>query len=203
MFALLVSCLLAAAAIAQESGDATEGEDTDLNPDREETAPQPDLHFNLTTDLWIAVSPQRARAILMQYENIPRLNDTVREVEVLERRDNGTDRVRIKARVCILLFCQDYGWTQEVKTLESGDILAVFDPTESDFRFGHTLYRMSPEGDGTRFSVEAELEPTFWFPPVVGAWLIEREFARQATETGKNIERIYLPEIDGERGENR
>ena len=196
VLAVLLSCLFTIAALAQESNEAADGEEADLGSDQEEATEPPAQHFSFETDVWIPVAPARARAILLQYENIPHLNDTVRGVEVLERRDDGTDRVRFRARVCVLLFCQDYGWTQEVSRLESGDILAVFDPHESDFRSGRVLYRFQPEDNGTRFVVEAELEPTFWFPPVVGPWLIEQEFARQAVETGENIVQVELPEID-------
>lgn len=146
--------------------------------------------FVLHSESLIRAPVSQVRAILSRFEELPRINDGIKSVQLLARRDNGEIRMRVSTEVCILLICLDWSWVQEVKTLANGDIEAVIVPAESDFREGWTRYRFRPEHGNTRLIFDASLVPNFWVPPALGPWIIERKLAREALETAQAVERL-------------
>jgi hypothetical protein len=146
--------------------------------------------FILHSEVLVRVPKAHVQAILNHFEGLPRLNKSIRQVHILERRQNGQIRMRLRAEACVLLICLHYGWVQEVSRLANGDIRAVFDPTVSDFREGWTRYSFLAEGHGTRLIFDASLIPEFWFPPVIGTWLIRRKLAEETEETARQLEKL-------------
>ncbi len=149
-----------------------------------------DGHFSAYTELLIYVSEPRVRAILTRYENLPRVNPGIQAVRILRRGPGDQVRMKVDASGCILFVCLDYSWVQDARTLPSGDILTVMDPTQSDFHQGRVLYRMVPRDDYTELTMDAEVVPSFWFPPLIGPWLIKQKLRNEALETADAIEQI-------------
>lgn len=146
--------------------------------------------FVLHSQVLIGLPPEQVRTILTRYENLPRINAGIKRVRILER--NGRDRVRMQvlAGVCILMFCREYKWVQDVDTLPNGDVVAIMDPAESDFREGRARWQFLAENGCTRLVSDAVLVPDFWYPPLLGPWLIERNLTREALETALGVERM-------------
>lgn len=146
--------------------------------------------FSLYAVSLIDLPEPRVRATLTHYENLPRVNGGIQAVEVLRRDPDGGVRMGVRSRVCILFICQHYRWEQEVRTQSDGTILAVIDPRASDFRDGWARWRLTPVGQRTRLVFDAELVPDFWFPPLIGPWLIKRKLYGEVLETAQGVERL-------------
>ena len=149
-----------------------------------------DGRFILHTDVLIKAPTSQVRAILTRYEKLPQVHGGIKAVEILTPAADGQTRMRVQSQVCILLICLHYQWVQTVRTLPSGDIVTEFDPGASDFREGWVRYRLLPEGEHTRLLMDARLTPDFWFPPVIGPWLIESKLRKEALATAWGVERL-------------
>lgn len=145
--------------------------------------------FTLHSDIRIDLPAERVRAILTEYENLPRVNGGIDRVDILERTGNRT-RMRVEAGVCIVFICREFRWTQTADIEPSGDILTVIDPAESSFREGRVRYRIVPAGASARLVTDAELVPDVWFPPLIGPWLFKRKLYEETLETAAGVERL-------------
>ena len=150
--------------------------------------------FTIYSDIRIQAPADRVRTILTRYENLPRVNGGIKSVKILQRRADGSARMRVLARICILFICREYHWVQEATTLPSGDILTVIDPEESTFREGWVRYQILPDGDNTRLVTNADLVPDIWFPPVIGPWLIKHKLQSETLETAEGVEHMTVQE---------
>ncbi|MDQ2694300.1 MAG: SRPBCC family protein [Pseudomonadota bacterium] len=130
----------------------------------------------------------RVRAILTDFGNLPAVNGGLKSVTVTERLGDGGTRMQVASRVCILAFCLTFDWPQTVRTQADGDIVAVIGPG-GDFREGRARWRLIAEDGGTRMIFDADLVPAFWFPPLIGPWLIKRKLQDEALETARGVER--------------
>jgi hypothetical protein len=149
-----------------------------------------DGRFIVQADLLVNVPEPRTRAILTRYQDLPKINSGIKNVQILDSDAGGRIRMRVEASGCILFICLTYRWVQDARVLPSGDIMTVFDPAQSDFRSGHVTYRLLPAAEHTRLVMHAEIVPDFWFPPLIGPWLIKRKLRKEALETATGIERV-------------
>lgn len=145
--------------------------------------------YRVHADVLIALTPERVRAILTDYEKLPDINSGI-ETVTLEAGPENELRMRVQASACILFFCQPYDWVQTVKTLPSGDIFTVMETSEGSFRRGWVRYRLVLEGQQTRLIFDADLEPAFWVPPLIGPWAVKRKLIDEAFETAQGVERV-------------
>ena len=80
--------------------------------------------------------------------------------------------------------------TGSTRTSPTGTITTTVIADESNFRRGYSKWRIDSVSDAvTRISVEAEQEPDFWIPPIIGPILFKRAFMKEVRETGIKIER--------------
>lgn len=146
----------------------------------------------MRSETLIQASVDRVRAVLTDFKNLPQVNPGLKEVNILKRAHNGTVRMRVISQVCILGICLELNWIQEVHTLPNGDIVADIVPDQGDFRKGTARWRLLPEGGSTRLLFQADLTPNFWFPPLIGPWLIKRKLSNEALETARGIEKLVV-----------
>lgn len=144
--------------------------------------------YQLYSEVLISRPPPQVRQVLADYTRLPQINSGITAVRLLDHSPSGEQRMAVEATSCVALFCRTYRWVQAVAQLSDGSIQAVIEPQHSDFRQGLTRYRFLPHDHCTRLVFEARLEPVFWLPPFLGAWLIERKLAAEALETAHNIE---------------
>ena len=155
--------------------------------------------YHLYSAVLVEQAPAQVRRVLTDYAQLPRINPGITKVRLLDVSATGAQRMAVEATSCVMLFCRTYRWVQAVRDLDDGTILAVLESPpgdlQSDFRKGLTRYRFLPHDDDcTRLVFEAELEPIFWIPPMVGPWLIERKLIAEALETARSIEAIAAAE---------
>lgn len=135
-----------------------------------------------------------AYAVFADPTRLRQVNPAIREVEVMEERGPNLRRIRTRVRACVALFCRQLGQVQDMRYQPTGDggrIEAQVLPGLSDFRHGQATWVFRGcEVDRTCLSFEAELEPAFWIPPLLGPWLIERKLREEAIETSRGLERL-------------
>jgi hypothetical protein len=176
---LLTGCLAATAAYGGKVADVRVGQEGD--------------YLTMHSEVVIPRMPAQVHEVLTDFERLGRINGELKNVEILGRQDDGRARMRVVARVCVLFVCLDFVWVQQVYTDSSGDIVADIEPGTGDFRSGQARWHMLAEDRGTRLVFDARLEPDFWFPPLIGRWLMERKLRNEAMVTATGIERVTPP----------
>lgn len=145
-------------------------------------------HYRFAVD--IDAPLEAVRAVVTDYDNLQRINNDVMQSLVLERYDERRLKRRMWINHCLLVFCFDLYFVENVDLLDDGRIRTTIIPAESNFRSGQSVWRLEALGDSlTRISVEANQTPDFWIPPVIGPLVFKRAFFNEVRETGRNIER--------------
>ncbi len=127
------------------------------------------------------------------FSRLPQINDAVEGVILLPGAATGATRVQTIVRVCVSFFCRRLLQVQDIRPLPDPQTMgleAVVIPALSNLRFGHATWQMSECGTQTCLQFNAELEPDFWVPPLIGSWAIERAMRREAVQTAQGIERL-------------
>lgn len=176
-------CLLAAALIAAPAAQAAE-----LLKSHAEEA---NGRYRVEVIMRVAVPPAQAYAALTDYAHLSRLNPDILSSKVLGRDDEGI-RVRLETRACVMFFCRTLKQVEDVEEL-AGAIYARVEPEHSDFRLGKLLWEIARDGQGSRVSFRAELEPDVWVPPLLGPWAVKSALRQQAQHTIENLETTRRP----------
>lgn len=124
---------------------------------------------------------------------LPQINPAVREVRLLDAARADAPRVYTKVAVCVSLYCRELEQVQDMQFLRSdvgGTVRADVLPDVSDFRYGRASWVFSDCGGRTCLAFDAELEPAFWVPPLIGPWLIQRKLREEAIQTSEGLERL-------------
>lgn len=127
------------------------------------------------------------------FDNLPRINDAVEVVQRMDGAAAGSQRIYTRVRVCVWFFCAHLDQVQDIAEVSNGPALgldAVVIPQLSNLRFGTARWRMRDCAPQTCLEFDAELEPDFWVPPIIGPWAIERAMRGEAVGTAYGIERI-------------
>lgn len=146
--------------------------------------------FRLHSDITLGAPLERVRAVLSQYERIPRLDPDITDVTMMGANGNGSVRMRLVSSNCLVFVCIRYRWTQDVRTLPSGDIVAEIVPVAGDIQSGWVRYQTVHDGPHTRLIVDAEIDasslplPAALFEP----WM-HRRLESEAMETAHLVER--------------
>lgn len=122
---------------------------------------------------------------------IARTNDGIRESRVVSRDADGSFVREIRMEQCVIGICFDIRFVEEVR--EAGDgILEVRQlPNVGTFRRGNARWTVTSLGNGeTRLTMQADQEPSFWVPPIIGPYLMRRAFEHEVRETVRKIEEI-------------
>lgn len=145
-------------------------------------------HYRFAVD--IEAPLENVHAVVTDYDNLQRINNDVVQSLVLERYDEHHLKRRMWINHCLLMFCFDLYFVENVDLLDDGRIRTTIIPEESNFTEGQSVWRLeSLTATTTRISVEANQTPDFWIPPVIGPLVFKRAFVREVRETGRNIER--------------
>ena len=134
----------------------------------------------------------RVRAVMTDFAQLTKLTDTLIESEVISR-SAGKQRIRVVFRTCVLFFCKQMRKTEDVETLSDGDIVTVAVPEESDFHRAEARWRLAGDGASTRVEYDAEMEPRFFVPPLIGPALVKSKIRRELIATVANLERLAQP----------
>jgi len=148
--------------------------------------------YVMHTETVVQAPVSKVRALLMNYENFPRLDSDIKRVESMERLDDGGIRMGVSSEFCILAICLHYDWVQDIRYLPDGDIAMTIVPNRGDFQQGIGRWHMLPDNGGTLLIFDIDLTPKYWLPPVFGSWVMKQKLSEKAFEFAEGLERMAI-----------
>ncbi|MFO8154861.1 MAG: SRPBCC family protein [Pseudomonadota bacterium] len=132
-------------------------------------------------------APEAVWEHLTNYDRLNHYSDAV-----TSSREQGRDGTRIDVESvisgCVAFFCKEVTRLERITEDRPHTIDATIDPDRSDLREGRTLWRLHPDNGGTRLVIEAHMVPDFWVPPLLGRYLIKRNFLENTTHLLEAVE---------------
>jgi hypothetical protein len=151
--------------------------------------------FGMSLSARLDVPLEDSYRVLGDFDALPRINDAIEQVRLLDGAPASAQRMYTRVRVCVWLFCTHLDQVQDMWAIADGETRgynAAVLPELSNLRFGNARWRMHDCDGRTCLQFDAQLEPDFWVPPVIGPWAIERAMRREAIATALGIERQAL-----------
>lgn len=150
--------------------------------------------YRVLMDVSLDVSAPAAYAVFADIARLPQINPAVRTARVLDEPVPGDlRRVYTDVRMCVSFFCRHLEQVQDMRFTprpDGGDVSASVIPERSDLLYGLAHWQLRDCSGRTCLSFDAELEPRFWVPPVIGPWLMQRKLREEAMQTSAGIERL-------------
>lgn len=139
----------------------------------------------------VEASARAVRAVVTDYDHLERINPNVVASRVLVRHGDNALKRQLLMKQCVLVFCFDIDFVERVDFLPNGDIATTIIPGEGNFRRGETVWRIEPlSKTASRITMEADQEPDFFVPPVIGPFIMKRKFLREVDDTTRRIEEV-------------
>lgn len=149
--------------------------------------------YHLQLEAEIEADFARVYALVTDFDHMSRLNPAILESAALAAPDG--ERRRFRLRSCILFYCLKARVTERIERVGGEVIIATVVPEESDFSAGRSEWRLTPVAAGrTRIRLETEVTPSFWVPPLIGPWLIQRKLQEEGRATVRRIEELARDE---------
>ena len=123
----------------------------------------------------------------------PQLSHIVTEAKILGKLPDGQRKVRVTFEDCILIFCQTVHKNETLQASANGHIDTLTIPEQSDFSYAHEHWRISSEGRGTRVRYQAEMTPSFYVPPLIGAYILKAKIHSLLLHVTANLETLTDP----------
>jgi hypothetical protein len=149
-----------------------------------------DGRYRVSFEVRIDADGAVVRRLLTDFARFNRLSEGIIESEVLQTYADGKQRVRIVMRACVLFMCRTVTKTANIEIRDSGDVLSMADPAESDFRLAEEHWQILPADSGTLLRYQAELVPSFSVPPLIGPWLVKYHIRRELETVCRKIEQL-------------
>jgi hypothetical protein len=128
--------------------------------------------------------------VLTDYKHIYRLDPTIIDSGILASPADDVVRVRTRISDCIGFFCLTLDRVEDVRELENGGLESTIVPALSNFRSGHSVWRLAGHGRRTRITYQARLEPDFFIPPLIGSYFIKKKLRKRVLTSMARIECI-------------
>jgi len=149
--------------------------------------------YSVLFNVRIDVDAAKARELLTDYRQWPRISQTIKESRLVRDWPDGRKRVSADLRSCVVfILCKT---VRQVKDLQAAGTKGVFRtdmvPGEGDFASGWEIWEILDEGpQRTRLRYRAQLVPGFGLPPLVGPWILKRELRAELLGTAAGVERL-------------
>lgn len=140
---------------------------------------------------------ERAYAVFTDYPRLKEINDAIIRSDLIEGASPEAQRIHTQVRVCVMGICRVFDQVQDMYKTPPEDLRADVIPELSNLRFGRAQWRIWDEDGRARLHFQAEIEPDFWVPPVIGPWLIKRKLEGEAAQTANGIEKLANAEATG------
>ncbi len=156
-----------------------------------------DKRYRLYSETDFAVGPQALYQLLIDYEKFERFTSAIVESKNTEPDANGRPGFYARMEGCVLLFCKSFIRNGYLDLTPISEIVATADPDRSDFEYSRERWQIIASETGSLLIYDFELEPSFWVPPVIGPYFIQRVLKRGAVRAVDRIEALAL-EIEDE-----
>jgi len=148
-----------------------------------------DGHFILHLDMRINARYDDVYAVLVDFDHLPDINNTIKSSQLLESKGNK-HRVQFVSNGCVWIICEEVTQVVNVTELGKGYIMSNTLPELSDMSYGRTLWQIIDEGNSTRIKYHSDLVPDFWIPPFIGSSLFQERMLEEGIKTVNGIENI-------------
>ncbi|MEN8108910.1 MAG: hypothetical protein ABFS22_13015 [Pseudomonadota bacterium] len=129
--------------------------------------------YTVRLEMELDVAADHVQRVLTNYDQLHRLNPSIVESRLLSSPDDEVVRVFTRMKSCVLFFCSGFTRVEDVYRSASGDLLAVIVPGQSDFKAGTARWHITARGDRTLLVYEANMQPDFFIPPLIGSYLVK------------------------------
>jgi hypothetical protein len=144
--------------------------------------------YRVSLEALVAAPPAAVAAVLQDYAAYPSLDPRIRSSERLANEPAGAILIRTVIHACAGVFCRNVERVERVEQAPDR-LVATVVPGRSDVRRGITTTRWQAYGSGTRVSYEAEFEPDFWVPAIIGRRFAVDTLRESTLELFGNVER--------------
>jgi len=148
-----------------------------------------DGHFILHLDMRINAKYDDVYALLIDFNHLPAINDTIESSQLLESKGK-IHKVKFVSNGCVWIICQRVTQVVIVTELGRGYIMSDALPELSDISYGRTLWQIIDEGNSTRIKYDSDLVPDFWIPPLIGSSIFQNRILKEGIKTINGIENI-------------
>jgi len=144
-------------------------------------------NYTVAAVLEIDAPAAAIRAALTDYNHLGRLSPSIVESSMVRQTDRGPV-VYTRSRACAGLFCRQLRKTELVSVNDS-QITALVLQQESNIESGVTRWQFTATPTGTRVTMDIEIKPAFFVPPLIGPPLVKSALKREAESLAMGLER--------------
>jgi hypothetical protein len=129
--------------------------------------------------------------ILTDYDNFHRISSGIADSHFLDPAEDGVTMGYTRIDSCVWFYCRKFEKVERIWTTTPTEIVAEIVPEKSDFKVSNTRWTLEDTENGTLVMYDAELDPDFWVPPVVGPWAFKKKLEESAETIGWRIEYLF------------
>ncbi|WP_394787113.1 SRPBCC family protein [Rhodoferax sp.] len=166
----LAGLLGSGAALATDAPAPALVADSDVKVERSNGA------FTVDLTVHAPVAPERAWAVLTDFEHMADFVPNLNSSQVSERSDSML-KVTQKGVAHYGIFSSHFESTREIHLAPPHEIRAH--GVGGNIQRMESRMQLEAEGSGTRLTYHAEVLPGFWLPPLIGPSLVQHETAGQ------------------------
>ena len=112
--------------------------------------------------------------VLVDYDHLDRLSDSIVESRYLEPAEDGTPLVYTRTRKCVFVFCRTIEKVDRLEQEPPHKITATAIPERSNVVHALSEWHLSEQDGDTVIEYRQELDPDFWVPPIFGPMMIKK-----------------------------
>ncbi len=131
--------------------------------------------------------PYPVFAIITDYDRLTELNPLIKSSRLLSSDSASIDRVELITEGCMLFFCKKVRRVEDASIDKDLTITTVVIASMSDFKSGNTRWTFTPDGDKTIVHYMASMQPSFWLPPLIGAYALKKQIRSQLQYSANKI----------------
>lgn len=151
-----------------------------------------DKRYSLTSEAYFAASREALYRVLTDYDLFVQFSSAYVETRNVAKDEQGRPRFFARMQGCVLLFCKEFVRHGYLELKPHSEIVAIGEPSGSDFAYSRERWRLRSEGEGTLLLYDFEMEPGFWVPPLIGPYVIQRSLREDGTDAIDRIEALAL-----------
>jgi carbon monoxide dehydrogenase subunit G len=130
---------------------------------------------------------ENVRAVLTDYNNLDRLNPSIKSSSVIGNGEDGAVRIMTLIHNCVMFFCKDMKKVEDVREDEQGRILVAIVPQASSFLSGHASWEIRHNGTGTVVLHHSRIEPDIAVPPLLGTAVMKSTLREEILKSFENL----------------
>ena len=136
--------------------------------------------YTVEFDGQVSAVPSEVYRLVTDHAHLYLLNDDILESVLLTPPTAPVKKRRVVLHICILFFCRDMKLVELLQENGKNNLVATVVPAESDFRYGRTVWQVTPAGaTQSQLQLRSTFGPAFWVPPVIGPWLIKMKMEQE------------------------